>query len=136
MRIRNAPPKILINLDQTKFKNVKKILEIKNNKKILIQKPKTGEKNKHIKLAEKNARENIKLKKASLETHQKALKKLMNFLKLEQLPNRIEVYDNSHTFGKDSVGVMIVVDQEGLSPKNYRKYNIRYNEVQQCKIVG
>ena len=43
------------------------------------------------------------------------------------MPNRIEVYDNSHTFGKDSVGVMIVVDQEGLSPKNYRKYNIRYN---------
>ena len=126
---KDVPPKILINLDQTKFINVKKILEIKNNKKILIQKPKTGEKNKHIKLAEKNARENIKLKKASLETHQKALKKLMNLLQLEQLPNRIEVYDNSHTFGKDSVGVMIVVDKEGLSPKNYRKYNIRYNDV-------
>ncbi len=126
---KNAPPKILINLDQTKFKNVKKILEIKNNKKILIQKPKTGEKNKHIKLAEKNARENIKLKKASLETHHEALKKLMNLLQLNLLPNRIEVYDNSHTFGKDSVGVMIVVDKEGLSPKNYRKYNIRYNDV-------
>ena len=53
----------------------------------------------------------------------------MNLLQLEQLPNRIEVYDNSHTFGKDSVGVMIVVDKEGLSPKNYRKYNIRYNDV-------
>jgi excinuclease ABC subunit C len=25
------------------------------------------------------------------------------------------------------VGVMIVVDGEGLSPKNYRKYNIKYN---------
>jgi len=51
----------------------------------------------------------------------------MNLLQLEQLPNRIEVYDNSHTFGRDSVGVMIVIDKEGLSPKNYRKYNIRYN---------
>ena len=39
----------------------------------------------------------------------------------------IEVYDNSHTFGNDSVGVMIVVDQEGLSPKHYRKYNIRFD---------
>ena len=47
--------------------------------------------------------------------------------KLKQLPNRIEVYDNSHTFGKDSVGVMIVIDHEGLSQKNYRKYNIRFN---------
>ena len=50
---------------------VKKILEAKNNKKILIQKPKKGEKIKHIKLAEKNAKENIKLKKASLEIHRK-----------------------------------------------------------------
>ena len=49
------------------------------------------------------------------------------FLKLKDLPKRIEVYDNSHTFGKQSVGVMIVVDQEGLSPKHYRKYNIRYD---------
>ena len=38
------------------------------------------------------------------------------------------MYDNSHTFGRESVGAMIVVDQEGLSPKNYRKYNIRYDQ--------
>ena len=48
-------------------------------------------------------------------------------MQLNDFPKRIEVYDNSHTFGKESVGVMIVVDEEGLSPKNYRKYNIRYN---------
>ena len=62
-----------------------------------------------------------------MENHHQALHKLKKFLKLDELPNRIEVFDNSHTFGNDSVGVMIVVDQEGLSPKNYRKYNIRYN---------
>ena len=121
------PSKILINLDQQNFYNVEKILNNKNNKKISIQKPKTGEKYKHIKLAEKNAVENLKLKTASLENHQQALNKLKVFLKLKQLPNRIEVYDNSHTFGKDSVGVMIVIDHEGLSQKNYRKYNIRFN---------
>ena len=124
---KEAPPKILINCDKKNFKNVENILNAKNKQKIIIQKPITGEKYKHIKLAEKNAKENIKLKKASLENHHQALHKLKKFLKLSELPNRIEVYDNSHTFGNDSVGVMIVVDQEGLSPKNYRKYNIRYN---------
>ena len=124
---KEAPPKILINLDHENFKEVEKILNSKNKQKILIQKPKAGEKYKHIRLAEKNAREHIKIKKASLENHQEALNKLKEFLKLNELPSRIEVYDNSHTFGKDSVGVMIVVDQEGLSPKNYRKYNIRYD---------
>ena len=90
-------------------------------------------KKRHIKLAEKNAAENIKLKKASLESHQSALERLKEFLLLDQLPSRIEVYDNSHTFGKESVGVMIVIDQEGFSSKNYRKFNIRYDESYQGK---
>ena len=124
---KDTPPKILINLNQKKFYNVQSILSIKNNKKIKIQNPKTGEKYKHIKLAENNAYENIKIKKASLENHLNALNELKEFLLLKSLPNRIEVFDNSHTFGKDSVGVMIVVDNNGLSPKNYRKYNIRYD---------
>jgi len=124
---KEAPPKILINLNIGNFKDVEKILSAKNHKKTQIQQPKTGEKYKHIKLAEKNAIENIKIKKASLENHNQALNNLKEFLKIENQIERIEVYDNSHTFGKDSVGVMIVVDKEGLSPKNYRKYNIRYD---------
>ena len=58
---------------------------------------------------------------------------IKNLLKLNQLPQRIEAYDNSHIFGKQSVGVMIVVDQEGFSSKNYRKFNIRYDEEFQNK---
>ena len=125
---KDAPPKILINIDNKNFKNVENILSKKNKKKINIIQPKVGEKQKHIRLAEKNAIENIKLKKASIESHQSALEKLKEFLLLEQLPNRIEVYDNSHTFGKESIGVMIVIDQEGFKTKNYRKFNIRYDQ--------
>ena len=124
---KEAPPKILINKNPNDFKNVEKILNSKNKIKTQILKPQTGEKFKHILLAEKNATENIKLKKASIQNHHKALKKLQNLINIKSLPKRIEVYDNSHTFGKESVGVMIVVDKEGLSPKNYRKYNIKYN---------
>jgi len=130
---KEVPPKILVNLDAINFKNVETILSKKSNQKINIIKPKVGEKQKHIKLAERNATENIKLKKASLENHHSTLEKLKKFLSLDQLPNRIEVYDNSHTFGKQSVGVMIVVDQEGFSSKNYRKFNIRYDESYQSK---
>ena len=125
---KDLPPKILINLDTKKFNEVEKILNSKAKSSAKILQPKTGEKYKHILLAEKNATENIRLKKASLQNHQQALNKLKDLLKLKHVPSRIEVYDNSHTFGKDSVGAMIVVDSEGLSPKNYRKYNIRYDQ--------
>tara|TARA_B100000029_G_scaffold110214_2_gene101971 strand:+ start:241 stop:2088 length:1848 start_codon:yes stop_codon:yes gene_type:complete len=124
---KESPPKILINIKLKNNKEIEKLFNFKNNKKTLILNPKTGEKFKHLKLAEKNALENIKIKKASLENHQNALIKLKNLLKLKYLPKRIEVFDNSHLMGKNSVGVMIVVDQEGFSQKNYRKYNIRFN---------
>ena len=125
---KDAPPKILINQNQKYFKEVEKILNSKSSIKIKIQQPKSGEKFKHILLAEKNASENIKIKKASLQNHQDALAKLQKLLKLKDAPSRIEVFDNSHTFGKESVGAMIVIDSEGLSPKNYRKYNIKYDQ--------
>jgi len=72
-----VPPKILINKNPKLFKDVEKLLNIKNKLKTKIIQPQTGEKFRHIQLAEKNASENIKLKKASLENHHEALKKLI-----------------------------------------------------------
>ncbi|MBS56761.1 MAG: excinuclease ABC subunit C [Rickettsiales bacterium] len=124
---KEAPPKILININDSYFKEVEKTLNKKNKLKTKILKPKSGEKLQHILLAEKNAFESIRLKNTNFEAHQEALKSLSSLLKMNTLPDRIEIYDNSHTFGKNAVGVMIVADKEGLSPKHYRKFNIKYN---------
>jgi len=124
---KDIPPKILVNIDQKFFKEVEITLNKKNKLKTKILKPKSGEKLQHILLAEKNALESIKLKKSSLETHNLALVSLAKLLNRKNDIKRIEAYDNSHTFGKNSVGVMVVADKEGLSPKNYRKFNIRYD---------
>ena len=122
---KDTPPKILINIDNKFFKEVEKILNKKNKLKTKILKPKSGEKLQHILLAEKNALESIKLKKTSLEAHHSALDSLSRLLDIKHDINRVEIYDNSHTFGKNSVGVMVVADKEGLSTKHYRKFNIR-----------
>ena len=124
---KDVPPKILVNIDQEIFKEVEKTLNKKNKAKTKILKPKSGEKLQHILLAEKNALESIKLKKTSIEAHHSALNALSKLLSIKDEITRIEVYDNSHTSGKNSVGVMIVADKEGLSPKHYRKFNIRYD---------
>ena len=124
---KDIPPKILVNIDEKFFKEVEKTLIKKNKLKTKILKPKSGEKLQHILLAEKNALESIKLKKTSFEAHHSALNSLSRLVGIKHEINRVEVYDNSHTFGKNSVGVMIVADKEGLSPKYYRKFNIRYD---------
>ena len=63
---KEAPPKILVNIENNFFQNVESILSKKNKYKVKILQPKTGEKQKHIKLAEKNAYENIKMKKVKI----------------------------------------------------------------------
>ena len=68
----------------------------------------------------------LRQKKASFESHQSALEKLKYLLKIKKIPERIEIYDNSHTLGKNAIGVMVVADKEGFSPKHYRKFNIRF----------
>ena len=124
---KEIPPKILVNINEDFFRDVEKTLNKKNKLKTKILKPKSGEKLQHILLAEKNALESIKLKKTSLENHHLALHSLARLLKRKNEITRVESYDNSHTFGKNSVGVMVVADKEGLSPKHYRKFNIRYD---------
>ena len=123
---KDAPPKILININHVIFQEVENTLNLKNKFKTKILHPKSGEKLKHILLAEKNALESIKIKKASFESHQSALEKLKYLLKIKKIPERIEIYDNSHTLGKNAIGVMVVADKEGFSPKHYRKFNIRF----------
>jgi excinuclease ABC subunit C len=130
---KDVPPKILVNVEEKFFKEVEITLNKKNKLKTKIMKPKSGEKLQHILLAEKNALESIKLKKTSLEAHHSALNSLSQLLNIEYEINRVEAYDNSHTSGKNSVGVMVVADKEGLSPRNYRKFNIRY-DMQEKKI--
>ena len=128
---RDSPPKILTNINPAFFRDVEYILNLKNKFKTKILQPKSGEKLKHILLAEKNALESIKIKKASFESHQSALEKLKYLLKLKKIPERIEIYDNSHTLGKNALGVMVVADKEGLSPKYYRKFNINFENKKQ-----
>ena len=130
---KEPPLKVIINISSKDFKDVQTILRNKYKNKIKIINPIKGEKFKHMKLAEKNAMENIKLKSSNIKIHHKLLLEIKKLLKLNQLPQRIEAYDNSHIFGKQSVGVMIVINQEGFETRGYRKFNIRYDKLDEKK---
>ena len=45
------------------------------------------------------------------------------------MPQRIEVYDNSHIMGTNAVGAMIVAGPEGFLKSQYRKFNIRGDDL-------
>jgi excinuclease ABC subunit C len=45
-------------------------------------------------------------------------------LNLQNIPKRIEIYDNSHLSGTNPVGAMVVFENYSFSKKLYRKFNI------------
>src|SRR5690606_20966407 len=47
---------------------------------------------------------------------------------LDEIPARIEVYDNSHIMGSYAVGAMIVATPEGFDKKSYRRFAIKQPE--------
>ena len=44
---------------------------------------------------------------------------------MDDVPKRIEVYDNSHISGTNQVGAMVVAGEEGFQKNAYRKFNIK-----------
>jgi excinuclease ABC subunit C len=73
----------------------------------------------------RNAREALERRLAESATQRKLLEGLAEILGLEQTPERIEVYDNSHVYGTHAYGAMIVAGPEGFLKNQYRKFAIK-----------
>ena len=73
----------------------------------------------------RNAREALAMRVVETAAQGKLLAGLGEVVGLEQAPGRVEVYDNSHMQGKNSVGALIVVGPEGFVRNSYRKFNFR-----------
>ncbi len=91
-------------------------------KKADIKVPKIGNKKNLIDLAILNAQELLKNDKKRDST--KLLSEIKELLSLHRIPNRVEVFDNSHISGVATVGAMIVYDNSQFDKKSYRTYHL------------
>ena len=87
--------------------------------------PRRGEKRDIVSHALDNAREALGRQLAEGATQKKLLQGVAETFGLEEVPRRIEVYDNSHIQGTNAVGAMIVAGEDGFSKKHYRTFNIK-----------
>ena len=100
-------------------------LAVKAGRKVEILVPQRGEKKELVSHALTNAREALGRKLADTATQARLLEALVTTLQLPRVPQRIEVYDNSHIQGTNAVGAMIVAGPDGFIKNQYRKFNIR-----------
>ena len=91
-------------------------------KKAQIEAPRQGKKKRLIELALLNAEELLKRDKSSNDGA--LLEDLRELLRLEKIPRRVEVFDNSHMSGVATVGAMIVYENGKFDKKSYRTYHL------------
>ena len=100
-------------------------LSMKLGRKVMLQVPQRGEKAELVNGALRNARESLARKMTETTTQKRLLKSLAVTFDLDAPPKRVEVYDNSHIQGSNAVGAMIVAGLDGFEKNQFRKFNIK-----------
>ena len=101
----------------------------KLGRKVEIAVPLRAEKLELVAGAKRNARESLARRMSESASQIKLLKGLAEAFDLPEPPRRIEVYDNSHIQGTNAVGGMIVAGPEGMLKSQYRKFNIKGDDI-------
>jgi excinuclease ABC subunit C len=104
-------------------------LSEKAGRRVQLLHPQRGEKFDLVQGAVRNAREALGRRMSESATQGRLLRGLADAFELDAPPRRIEVYDNSHIQGSHAVGAMIVSGPEGFEKAQYRKFNIRGEEL-------
>ncbi|MEN9916809.1 MAG: excinuclease subunit [Pseudomonadota bacterium] len=99
------------------------LVERSGHKLKLLNKP-TGEKLHWLTLANANAQHALSAHLSDKLAFYKQLECLQTTLQLDNVPQRLECFDISHTQGEATVAACAVFDQEGPRKMDYRRFNI------------
>ncbi|HWK42889.1 MAG TPA: excinuclease ABC subunit UvrC [Croceibacterium sp.] len=120
-----APRTILVDRELPERALLEEALAEAAGHKVEISVPQRGTRRRLMQQASRNAAEALDRRLAESGTQARILRETTEFLELADVPQRIEVYDNSHIQGTKAVGAMVVAGPEGFLKNQYRKFNIR-----------
>ena len=126
---KEPPRQLILSHDIDNADLVQEMLSEKLGRKVDIVVPLRGEKLELVSGAMRNAKESLARRMSESATQAKLLRGLAEAFDLDAPPNRIEVYDNSHIQGSNAVGGMIVAGPEGFMKNQYRKFNIKGDDI-------
>jgi excinuclease ABC subunit C len=125
---RTPPPLVLVSHSLPNQALVEEALSLRADRRVAVVTPQRGAKHNLVRHALDNARDALARRLGESASQRRLLEGLARLLELEAVPERIEVYDNSHVSGSEAMGAMIVAGPEGLIKNAYRKFRIRNSE--------
>ena len=128
---KSVPSSIILSENIKEQILIEKALTRKEGKQINISVAKKGSKLNVINQAIKNAKDSLNRKLYESQNNKELFEEVSKKFDLENNINLIEVYDNSHNQGSNSVGALITYEHEGFNKKRYRKFNIKIKKNEQ-----
>ena len=124
---KEAPAEILISHEVAQLKLMEQALSSRElqPRRVYISTPARGMRVRLIEFVLRNAGDALQRHLTERKGDAVLLEGVAKLFGLDEPPQRIEVYDNSHISGTNMVGGMIVAGPEGFRKKAYRKFNIR-----------
>ena len=126
---KEAPRQLILSHDIENADLVGAALSEAAGRKVEVIYPQRGEKFELVSGALRNAKESLALRMSETATQAKLLRGIAEAFDLDEAPKRIEVFDNSHIQGAHAVGAMIVSGPDGFLKNQYRKFNIRGDDL-------
>ncbi len=123
-----APRNILLSDDIPARRVLEEALSEHLGNRVSVAVPLRGDKRAMLEVALANATAALERHQAESAQTKDLLKQVQTLFALPKPPERIEVYDNSHLFGKQPVGAMIVAGMDGFNKQAYRKFNVDAGE--------
>ncbi len=102
-------------------RDIEEFLTTLAKKRVKLLKPQRGFKAKLVEIAVKNAKEALKLDSLNSGAVEVEVAKSM---RLKNIPNRVEIFDNSHLAQELAVGAMVVWSSGKWEKNSYRRYNL------------
>ncbi len=128
----DIPKEILLSILPDEHEAIEEWFKELSGHSVHIVLPQRGDKKALVDMAIKNAQTDLEkrhaLQRRAWERGEGALMQLAQAIGLDYIPTRIECYDNSHLFGRDMVGAMIVFTNGQPDKKGYRRFRIKMQE--------
>ena len=121
---KTPPREIVIDRDIPDRELLEQAFALSSERKVQIRCSVRGERAGYLDIARRNAQMALASEMTSASAQRARVESLRDLLGMDEIPQRIECFDISHTMGEATVASCVVFDAEGAVRGQYRRYNI------------
>lgn len=121
---RQIPSEILISEHLPEQELLEQVLSEQSGRKVAVSDKLRGDRARWLQLARTNAEQALNSHLATRQNIMRRFEALQEAMELDDMPQRIECFDISHTMGEATVASCVVFDTSGAVKSDYRRFNI------------